>query len=259
MSSTADAAAVAECAALVKAEDLDAWLATLLAPAGAQPVLLAQWAIVAEVARLPWRVQEPLLARLRGEWWRESLLELPSLAAPPAAPPLRLLHDAEVDPALLAEAIAHIALLADAVFTTADQATAFAQEAFLPLLQSLVSVLDSKAAEKTDGLPLADLARAYGSAWLLRRLPYARATQAAALMPAAAARDLTQKALEDHATVRRIRWPKPWMPALWPAALALRWLGKAVRQPGFPQEPAPAASQLRRQLTLIGLRLRWSL
>ncbi len=252
--------ALAECAALVKAENLDAWLATLLAPQGAQPALLAQWAIVAEVARLPWRLHEPLLARLRGEWWRESLLELSNAdksAPAPAVPPLRLLHAAHLDPAPLAEAVAHLALLADSVFTSADQAAAFACETFRPLLQSLILALDAEAAAHMKRLPLDDLARAAGAAFLLRRLPFARATQPAALMPPAAARDLAALALQAHDAARAVRWPRLWLPALWPASLWLRWLRKAGRHPDFPARMPPPPSQLRRQLALLGLRLRW--
>ncbi len=252
--------ALAECAALVKAENLDAWLATLLAPRGAQPPLLAQWAIVAEVARLPWRLHEPLLARLRGEWWRESLQELSNAevsTTPPTVPPLRLLHAAHLDPAPLAEAVAHLALLADSVFTSADQAAAFAREAFRPLLHSLILALDPDATPHTTHLPLDELARAAGAAFLLRRLPYPRATQPAALMPPAAACDLADLALKAHDAARAVRWPRPWLPALWPASLWLRWLRKARRHPGFPERMPLPPSRLRRQLTLLGLRLRW--
>ena len=293
--------AAAECAALVKAENLDAWLATLLAPERAQAALLAQWAVVAEVTRLPWRLSEGLLARLRGEWWREALLELADGAGRAggaekaagageadgtekaegarqasearqaegaagigetsgagaagqggaSAPPLRILRATGHDVSLLAQSVAHLSLLADSIFTTAPQAAAFAREAFTPLLTSLARTLDVEA----NPARLADLAQAFGAAFLLRRLPYPRATQPAALMPQAAARELAEQALAACAAARRRAWPRPWLPALWPASLSLQWLKKAARHPAFPMQPVPAPGQLRRQLALLRLRL----
>lgn len=65
--------AFAHCAALVRAEDRDRFLASLYAPAARRPFLHALYAFDLEIARIPARVHEPLAGELRLQWWREVL------------------------------------------------------------------------------------------------------------------------------------------------------------------------------------------
>ena len=292
------ASAFKESAALVRAESLDAWLSTLLAPASTRPALLGAWALALEVARLPWRLHEPLLARMRAEWWREALLALHAQTRQEASvaarhgkhetlpPALQLLagslagtarpggagespmgpmagngprHAGQVDAQALAEAIARLALLADTALADAQEAEAFARESFTPLLRALCSCLDATATRALKEEDLQQLATAFGIAFLLRRLPHPRLAMPAPLLPEQAAQPLAGKALDAYGQARRRRWPRRLLPALWPVSLHLHWLQQARQASGFPATPVPAPSQLRRQLRLSALYLRGAL
>lgn len=62
---------VAACAALVERGDPDRFLAVMAAPAQARPQLFPLYAFNLEVARAPWVTQEPLIAEMRLQWWRD--------------------------------------------------------------------------------------------------------------------------------------------------------------------------------------------
>ncbi|MEZ5849628.1 MAG: squalene/phytoene synthase family protein [Hyphomicrobiaceae bacterium] len=56
----------------------DRYVAALLAPADAQPHLIALAAFMGEVACIPARVREPMMGELRLQWWRDALANLAS-------------------------------------------------------------------------------------------------------------------------------------------------------------------------------------
>ena len=60
-------------AELVERGDPDRFLAAMAAPPIARSVLLTLYAFNIEVARAPWASQEPLIARIRLQWWRDAL------------------------------------------------------------------------------------------------------------------------------------------------------------------------------------------
>ncbi len=265
------ALAVAECTRLLKAENLDAWLSLLLARAAARPALLGTWAVVAETARLPWRLHEPLLCRLRMEFWRAAAAgeETPALPGNMAAP-LPLL--ALLPPALprddLAEALAQLALLADGAFDAADDLLQWSEAAFTPLWRTLLLATSvERSGAKLVNPPdvqapgmdaaLRALARAFGVGFLLRRAAWPRRCTQAPLLGGAMAEQETVAALiararADFATARAERWPRRLLPALLPASLMHHWLQQAARQqPDFPNRPAPSPSQLARQWLLL--------
>ncbi|MFK7752447.1 MAG: squalene/phytoene synthase family protein [Sedimentitalea sp.] len=64
------------CAALVEKADPNRFLATMAAPVQARPVLFALFALNVEVARAPWVTQEPMIAEMRLQWWRDALEEI---------------------------------------------------------------------------------------------------------------------------------------------------------------------------------------
>lgn len=70
---TQQAADAAYCANLVRRLDPDRWLATLFAPEAARPGLLALYAFNVEVARTAEQVREPMLGRIRLQWWHEAI------------------------------------------------------------------------------------------------------------------------------------------------------------------------------------------
>jgi phytoene/squalene synthetase len=75
---------LAACAALVERADPDRFLAALAAPPEARPVLLPLYAFNVEVSRAPWVTQEPMIAEMRLQWWRDALEEIGQGRAPRA-------------------------------------------------------------------------------------------------------------------------------------------------------------------------------
>lgn len=59
------------CAGLVQRGDPDRFLATMAAPPAARAALFTLYAFNLEVARAPWVTKEPLLARMRLQFWRD--------------------------------------------------------------------------------------------------------------------------------------------------------------------------------------------
>ena len=57
--------------ALARAADYDRYLSALFAPVGSREALFALIAFNHEVARIPEAVSEPMLGRIRLQWWRE--------------------------------------------------------------------------------------------------------------------------------------------------------------------------------------------
>ncbi|MFQ6552395.1 squalene/phytoene synthase family protein [Aestuariibius insulae] len=67
---------VAACAALVERGDPDRFRAAMVVPVAARDVLFPLYAFNLEVARAPWVTQEPMIAEMRLQWWRDVLQEL---------------------------------------------------------------------------------------------------------------------------------------------------------------------------------------
>ncbi len=64
------------CAELVQRADPDRFLATMAAPVAARAVLFPLYALNVEVARAPWVTQEPMIAEMRLQWWRDAMQEI---------------------------------------------------------------------------------------------------------------------------------------------------------------------------------------
>lgn len=71
---------------LVRAADRDRFLGALFAPEPARRGLLALLALDHELARTRIVTREPMLARIRLEWWREAVAEAAGSARPRAQP-----------------------------------------------------------------------------------------------------------------------------------------------------------------------------
>ncbi len=66
-------AALSPAGRLARAADYDRYLSAVFAPAGCREALFALIAFNHEVARIPEAVSEPMLGRIRIQWWREVL------------------------------------------------------------------------------------------------------------------------------------------------------------------------------------------
>ncbi|WP_114966398.1 squalene/phytoene synthase family protein [Alkalilacustris brevis] len=75
---------LAACAALVEAGDPDRHLATMAAPEGDRALLWPLYAFNLEIARAPWASDEPMIAEMRLQFWRDALDAVATGAAPPA-------------------------------------------------------------------------------------------------------------------------------------------------------------------------------
>ena len=64
------------CAALVERADPERFRATMAAPVSARRILFPLYAFNVEVARAPWVTQEPMIAEMRLQWWRDALEEI---------------------------------------------------------------------------------------------------------------------------------------------------------------------------------------
>ena len=64
-------AALSPVGALARAADYDRYLSALFAPVGRREALFALIAFNHEIARIPEAVSEPMLGRIRLQWWRE--------------------------------------------------------------------------------------------------------------------------------------------------------------------------------------------
>jgi 15-cis-phytoene synthase len=64
------------CAAMVERADPLRFRAAMAAPVAARRVLFPLYAFNVEVARAPWVTQEPMIAEMRLQWWRDALEEI---------------------------------------------------------------------------------------------------------------------------------------------------------------------------------------
>lgn len=161
------------CADQVQRFDRDRYLLTLTAPADARPHLFALFAFNLEIAKTADVVSEPMLGRIRLQWWREALDEIfagaprrhevvEALAAAHADRPLdralleRIIEAREVD--LETESIATERALEDYAASTSGA------------LQSLaVSILGG---DEDHNVAATHAGSAYALARLLRAVPY---------------------------------------------------------------------------------------
>ncbi|CUH62946.1 squalene synthase HpnD [Thalassovita gelatinovora] len=64
------------CAQLVEQADPDRFRAVMAAPVAARAVLFPIFAANVEIARAPWVTQEPMIAEMRLQWWRDAVEEI---------------------------------------------------------------------------------------------------------------------------------------------------------------------------------------
>ena len=69
------------CARVVEQGDPDRFRTVMAAPVAARHVLFPLYAFNVEVARAPWVTQEPMIAEMRLQWWRDALEEIGAAGA----------------------------------------------------------------------------------------------------------------------------------------------------------------------------------
>lgn len=247
--------ALAACAAHVERGDPDRFLAVMATPPAARPGLFALYAVNLEVARAPWVTREPLLARMRLQFWRE----LVTGERPPthefAAPMRTLIADRHLDTGLL---LAMIDAREAEIGTKAPFADTAALWRYLDdgaggLLALAVQVLADIGAEARDAA-LA-LGAAQGLANYLMAVP---ALEAAGRLPLPDGRPEAIAALARTGLVRieaarpGLRAvPPPARPALLAAWRARAILLQAARDPGRVAQGRLVQSEFRRRGSLL--------
>ncbi len=164
----------------VRAADRDRFLAALFAPEPARSDLLALLAFDHELARTPTVTREPMLARIRLQWWREAVAEATGAGAPRAQPVVEALSEAVRRHRLAPE---RLEALIDAREEEIDGAldVVRAGHALADLELAVLGVADAATLQA---------ARTVGSAWLMGEGP----ERAALLAEARALRSRIDKA-----------------------------------------------------------------
>jgi NADH dehydrogenase [ubiquinone] 1 alpha subcomplex assembly factor 6 len=251
-------------ASLVRRHDRDRFQTALFAPAERREALFALYAFNFEIARVRERVGEPALGRIRLQWWRETIA-----AAFAGRPPERHEVAAPLFAAIRAYGLGrgHFERLIDAREQDLEDAPpaslaaleAYAEGSSAPLVQLALEVLGVR-----EDAALAVGRRVgigYALAGLIRAMPF-RARVGRPLIPADIAREsglderdwralrttpavraataaLARAAAHHLAVARAARAavPRRALPALLPAIIATRALGRLARAQYEPFDP----------------------
>jgi phytoene/squalene synthetase len=193
----------------------------------ARPVLFALYAFNVEVARAPWVTQEPMIAEMRLQWWRDALEEIGTGKTPrkhEVVTPLANILDAEACAALDALIAARRWDVYKDPFENAAHFDDYIDATSAGVMWTAARLLGAR-----DPAPVRDMAYAAGVANWLRAIPELEARGRLALVDGSpeAIRDLADDALArlDRARKARGAVPVSAAPALlagWRAAATLK-------------------------------------
>lgn len=240
---------IAACAELVRRGDPDRFLAVMAAPVAARTQLFPLFAFNLEVARAPWVTEEPLIAEMRLQWWRDVVANAASGAARAhevAGPLHDLIRDFGLPVAVLDRLIAarRRDILRDPADGTAGL-TAYLEDTGGGLLW-----LAARALGAPDRAESA--IRSYGwataSAGYLRAVPELAACGRQPVPAEMKTADLARLGLERLAAARRARRtvPKEVFPALLPG-----WQTERLLHQALAGNPAPGLSEFQRRGLLL--------
>ncbi len=212
------------CAEQVRQQDYDHYLCGLFAPEEARAGIYALYAFNAEIARTPELVSEPLLGRIRLQWWRDAI----AAAYRGGGPPHQVVQ-------ALAQAIDRFALK---------------QEVFDAMLDAREAEVEHEAVE--DYTMLERLAKATAAGLTTLSLACLGATQPRALQAGrhvgiAYALTGLLRAVPFHAAQRRLYLPHDRLAA---AGVSVEALFEGRRQASLPVVIAGIAAEARRHLRL---------
>jgi len=186
---------------LVRSADRDRFLAALFAPEPARTDLLALLAFDHELARTRLVTREPMLARIRLEWWREAVVEAAGTAKPRTQPIVESLSEMVRRRALAPERL-----------TALIDAREEEVEGPLDVLRAGHALADLQlAALGIDDAPTRQAARAVAAAWLMGPGPEREALLAEAR---ALRRDVSPAALPILLPALSLGGMSPWLTPL---------------------------------------------
>lgn len=213
-----DKDAINACAALVERGDPDRFLAAMAAPGAARGALFVLYAFNLELARAPWVTAEPLIARMRLQFWRE-VVALQERKAHEVAAPLQALIRGGLPVAPLEAMIdAREAEIGDpAPFAEAAALWTYLEDSAGALMRASVLALGGP-----DSTAAGDFGAAQGLANYLRAVPALAAAGRRALPGDVPVADLARAGLERLAAAR------PGLKGLPRAALLAGWQTRPV-------------------------------
>ena len=246
---------LAACADLVRRGDPDRFLAAMAAPPAARGVLFPLYAFNVEVSRAPWLTEEPMIAEMRLQWWRDALEEIGRggpVRRHEVATPLAGVLDP--DGAALLDALV-AARRWDIHKEAFEDAAAF--DAYLDATASglMWSAARALGAGGTAERPVRDIGWAAGLAAFFRAIP---GLEAKGRRPLVDGRAEAVAALAEDGLSRLARGrsalgdvPGPSRPALYAAWQAGALLARARRAPSRVADGALGLSEFRRRAALL--------
>ncbi|WP_439138773.1 squalene/phytoene synthase family protein [Roseicyclus sp.] len=245
------------CADLVAKADPERFRATMAAPLAARAVLFPLYAFNIEVSRAPWVTEEPLIAEMRLQFWRDVIEEL-AAGKPPRAhevvAPLAAAIPAELIGALDALIVARSWDIYREPFADRAAFDAYIADTAGPLVTVAAHALGADAHQAAG---LADAGWGFGLAKFLVAVP---ALEAAGRVPLVDGRpkavaDLAAEGVARLARARQQAGPVPRIAraALFAGFRAERILRAAIADPGRVAAGSLPAAGLRDSLRLAAL------
>lgn len=218
------------CAQIVEKGDGIRFRTVMAAPVAARALLFPLYALNVEISRAPWVTQEPMIAEMRLQWWRDALEEIGGGGGvrkhEVTTPLARVLSPAQAQRLDEAAAARRWDIYKEA-FEDQAHMDAYIDQTAGHLMWTACEVLGADAqAEQA----VRDLAFAAGTAAFLRAVP---ALVDVGRIPVLDGTDAGVVALAKRARARLTRPPvaKSVRPALWPAIGADKTLDQVIRDP----------------------------
>lgn len=240
------------CAALVERADPDRFLTVMAAPEADRPKLLPLYAFNIEVSRAPWVTEEPMIAEMRLQWWRDAVEEIAKggeVRSHEVVDPLcDVARNADLRTALLDQMVAarRWDIYKDA-FEDRAHLDEYIDQTSGNLMWCAARTLGAGRALEQ---PVRDFAYGAGVAGLLRAAAELDARGRKPLLDGTHA-GVAALATEALARMTEVRVPKTIAPALWPGWQAQKLLTRAVKEPSLVADGALQLSEFTRRWGLL--------